>query len=188
MRIEDVNLGGGLFRLDVTPTAWGENVNNVPTRVMDDIMRDVVNRKKGNERCGCVKPCACTTSRTATPTWGRTSTTCQCRPQQVPNREPDGFDAHIDKPRREMYGGWDAERGFQNDMRKYREAERAVKACTWPCREPMKGLNEFQREMAQHPRVEVRPHTCGCHKNTANRCSEREMKQVLHELVDVLLG
>lgn len=182
MRIEDVNLGGGLFRLDVTPTAWGENVNNVPTHVMDGIMRDVVNRKKGNECCGR------TTNHVATPAWSRVTTTCQCRPQQVPNRDFDGFDAHIDKPRREMYGGWDAERGFQNDMRKYREAERAVKACTWPCREPMKGLNEFQREMAHRPRVEVRPHTCGCHKPTVNRCSEREMKQMLHELVDVLLG
>lgn len=51
--------------------------------------------------------------------------------------EPDGFDAHIDRPVRSMYGGWDAEYGFQKDLALYRKAEAAVKACTWPCREPM---------------------------------------------------
>lgn len=56
-----------------------------------------------------------------------------------PMREPDGFDAHIDRPLRENYrGDWFlAERAFKEDLAKYRKAESAVKECNWPTREPM---------------------------------------------------
>ena len=57
----------------------------------------------------------------------------------APIGEPDGFDAHIDRPRRENYrGDWYlSEQAFKEDLAKYRKAESAVKACNWPCREPM---------------------------------------------------
>ena len=131
MRIEDVNLGGGLYRLDVTPTHRGEDVTKVPVSYMDEIMRNVVRRKKEqdcrHEECRCHKHECCHH---------------EVKKSQWPLGEPDGIDAHIDRPRREMYGGWDAEEGFQKDLKKYREAERAIKACTWPCREPMKGTED----------------------------------------------
>lgn len=72
-------------------------------------------------------------SQCATPSFSKPQP-CGC---SAPNREPDGFDAHIDRPQRSMYGGWDAEYGYQKDLALYRKAEAAVKACNWPCREPM---------------------------------------------------
>lgn len=53
MRINDVNLGGGLFRLDVEKNRFE---NNPPTHVMDNIMRDVVSRMNSDKHectCGC---------------------------------------------------------------------------------------------------------------------------------------
>ena len=85
----------------------------------------------------------------------------------APNREPDGFDAHIDRPLRENYrGDWFAsQKAFDTDMRKYREAERAVKACNWSTREPMgNGIPQWPvpQPMAPHSGVlveESRPRT-----------------------------
>lgn len=149
MKITDVNVGNGVFRLDMTPTHWGENLNTIPTSVMDEIARDVASRLRGEQNrsctCGCHKP-----------TWA-VSSTPQWTPQPRPMAEPDGFDAHIDRPKRENYGGWDAEWGFQNDLRKYREAERAVKACTWPNREPMKGAPCTQPTHCCAPRPTFKP-------------------------------
>jgi hypothetical protein len=55
------------------------------------------------------------------------------------DREPDGIDAHVDRPLRQNYP---SNGSFEHDMRLYREFERAVKKCDWPTREPMKGLGE----------------------------------------------
>lgn len=98
------------------------------------------------------------------------SNTCRCAQHRVaPMREPDGFDAHIDRPRRENYGGWApaAERAFREDLAKYRKAESAVKACNWPTREPM---GNIQNAPVVH-RTVTRPTscTCGCSNNWPTR-------------------
>lgn len=182
MRIKDVNLGGGLYRLDVEPTCWGENINCIPTHAMDDIMRDVV--KKRNSGCGC-------TSTQPRDSFGRfvstRTKTWPCGCQQKPNREPDGIDAHIDRPRREMYGGWDAEWGFQNDMKKYRKAEEAIKACTWPCREPMQTTTPNYRNLSAAP---CAPKATVA-KKTTKRCTCKDttlanVKMLLDELSCVI--
>lgn len=118
-----------------------------------------------NRSCGCSAP------------WQRPVAQPRC---VAPNREPDGFDAHIDRPRREMYGGWDAEWGYQNDLKKYRAAEKAVKACTWPTREPM---GNVQWPVPQHAAPQRSLNTpCGC-TTTASRYSyptpqpQREVRQ-----------
>lgn len=100
---------------------------------------------------------------------------CGCSVPQhrvAPMREPDGFDAHIDRPRRENYGGWApaAERAFREDLAKYRNAERAVKACDWPTREPMGNVQNWPAPQRQT----VAPRhssacSCGCHNNWPTR-------------------
>ena len=140
MRIKDVDLGGGLFRLEVEPTHCCENIHNVPTHVMDDIMRDVAHRV-GNKQ----NDCCCHRQE-------RTWLNGMPRPTEHPMREADGIDIHVDRPRREMYGGWDADYGFRKDLQKYRQLEQLAKECNWPCREPMKCA----------PQVPQTPQRCEC--------------------------
>ena len=95
---------------------------------------------------------------------------CVCN-HVVPTREPDGIDAHIDRPVRENYG-WFEDARFQRDLAKYRKAESAIKACDWPCREPMGNVEggwpvpqrpTVARQQARDPWGRFAPqHTCGC--------------------------
>ena len=164
MRIKDVNLGGGLFRLEVEPTHCCENVHNVPTHVMDDIMRDVTRRVGNKQHNDC-----CNQSPRAERPW----LNGMPRPMQKPMREADGIDIHLDLPRREMYGGWDAEIGYQRDLKKYRQLEQLAKECNWPCREPMKGA----------PQVPQTPQRCGC------ECEDDfEEELTLRDLLEELFG
>lgn len=163
MRIKDVNLGGGLYRLEAEPTCYRENVHCVPTHVMDDIMRDVVSKKRNGIGCGC---------------------DCHrgvnlARPIVAPNREADGIDIHVDRPQRQNYGGWDAEWGFQKDLRNYRKLESLAKECNWPCREPMKGAPNY-RNFAQPCAPRVAPRTCGC-------VSEKQrLRNAVNALIEVI--
>lgn len=129
MRIQDVNLGGGLHRLVAEATCYGENVQCVPTHVMDDIMRDVVRKSHGvRPTCGCG---AHTQPRDAYGRFLPTRPTCGCAPQPIVTRG-EGINIKVDKSQRAMYGGFDAEYGYQKDMAAYRNLERAAKACKWP--------------------------------------------------------
>lgn len=82
----------------------------------------------------------------------------------VPNREPDGIDAHIDRPLRENYRGWfpAAQAAFEADMKKYRRAESAIKACDWECREPMGNVQWPVPQTAVATRQTVTRHPVGC--------------------------
>lgn len=136
MRIKETILGNGLTRLEVEPMCSCER--NIPTHVVDNIMRDIVNRK----RCGHVEP-RCVT------TWNRPrfaepcctnipKFTRPCVPQR-PNREPDGIDVHVDRPLRENFR---THHDWALAMAKYRTLEDVAKDCDWECREPMKGVQE----------------------------------------------
>ena len=46
MRVKETNLGRGLSRLEVEPMCSSEI--NLPTEVVDEIMRDIINRKGCN--------------------------------------------------------------------------------------------------------------------------------------------
>lgn len=167
MRIKDVNLGGGLYRLEAEPTCWGEDVRCVPTHVMDDIMRDVASKKRNGIGCDC----GCNSGRGVN----------LARPCVAPNREPDGIDIHVDRPQRQNYGGWDAEWGFQKDLRNYRKLEALAKECNWPCREPMKGAPNY-RNLSQPCVPSVTPRT-----TTTRGCACMSEKQRLRNAVNALI-
>lgn len=172
MKVNVTKLGGGLTRLEIEPSCSCEP-RVIPTFVADDIMRDVVRREKNG--CNCSS-------------WGRAVEACVTRPVTTSNRNmgrplpaprgvESGFDAHIDRPSRENYGGspWLADEAFRKDMAKYNKALNAVKACDWPCREDLNGVpsaisqhNPFpQTKFVGVPRVESRPATCGCQSDKA---------------------
>lgn len=137
MRIKETPLGRGLSRLEVEPMCSCER--NLPTHVVDEIMRDIIDRK----RCGCVE------HRCENP-WNRPRFTEPCctniprftRPcvtPQRPNREPDGIDVHVDRPLRHNFR---THHDWALAMAKYRTLEDVAKDCNWECREPMKGVTE----------------------------------------------
>lgn len=136
MRIKETPLGMGLSRLEVEPMCSCER--NLPTHVVDDIMRDIVRRKRN----GCVE------NRCETP-WNRPRFAEPCCTQaprftrpcvpQRPNREPDGIDIHVDRPLRENFY---SHHDWAVAMAKYRTLEDVARDCDWECREPMKGVNE----------------------------------------------
>ena len=127
MRVKEVNLGNGLVRLVVEPTCTCER--HIPTHVVDEVMKDIVRRKK----------CEHTTH---TNPWGHTHCTqvpTFTRPTVTPNREPDGIDVHVDRPLRQNFR---THHDWAVAMAKYRTLEDVAKDCDWECREPMKGTNE----------------------------------------------
>lgn len=136
MRIKETPLGRGLSRLEVEPMCSCER--NLPTHVVDEIMRDIIDRK----RCGCVE-------NRCESTWNRPRFAKPCHTQvprftrpcvpQRPNREPDGIDIHVDRPLRENFY---SHHDWAVAMAKYRTLEDVAKDCDWECREPMKGVNE----------------------------------------------
>ena len=157
MRIKDVNLGGGLFRLDTEPTRCGEDVRNVPTHVMDDIMRDVVRRmenKRVNDWDDDFEDDFTEEPWVEAPRFNEVNKDFT-RPLPFDGAE-DGIDIHVDKPRREMYGGWDAEYGFHKDMKAYNRLKEAAKECNWPCREPMRGTPNYVNHNVR-PQVAPQP-------------------------------
>lgn len=143
MRIKETVLGNGLSRLEVDDR-FGRTL---PTHVVDEIMRDICNRKRRNEE----------TPRTTTRTRGGCGCSCNLdrglgamptspfrhRHEDTPfrdtPREPDGIDIHVDRPRREIFCSRSA---WADAMAKYRLLEDAAKECTWPCKEPMKGTEK----------------------------------------------
>lgn len=130
MRVKEVNLGRGLSRLEVEATCSCER--NIPTHVIDNIMRDIIERKKNsctNERSMsfCEKP----------RNFVREELNPCFRPTKKPNREPDGIDVHVDRPLRENFRSYFA---WADAMAKYRSLEECAKDCDWSCKEPMRGM------------------------------------------------
>lgn len=144
MRIKETNLGMGLSRLDVEPMCSCER--NLPTHVVDEIMRDIIRRKKN--ACGCDDirnawgRCANVRNDVRNP-WVKDTVCCG-------RREPDGIDVHVDRPLRENFRThWQ----WADAMAKYRTLERVAKDCDWPCKEPMKGVAERPwRSLVNHPK------------------------------------
>lgn len=137
MKVKETNLGGGVVRLEVVPTFLGERI---PTHVADLVMRDVVEKNGHREvrverptrNCGfgvnvtnrCVGNTRLTERQRAELAWRDT------------DREPDGIDIHVDRPRQENF--W-SRKAWAEAMAKYRTLEDAARDCDWECREPMKG-------------------------------------------------
>lgn len=132
MIVEEVKLGNGLVRLEVKPTCSCER--NIPTSVIDDVMRDIIRRKK------CEREAEARTKRIEAERIERErmqafgTMPCGCG---VQNREPDGIDVHVDRPRKEQFCSISA---WADALGKYRNLERAAKDCDWPCKEPMRGI------------------------------------------------
>ena len=126
MRVNEVNLGNGLIRLNVEPTCGCER--NVPTHVVDEIMRDIIRRKNSN-------PCDC----------GCRHNTMFNRPTVATQREPDGIDIHVDRPLRENFC---SHHSWADALAKYRTLEHVAKDCNWPCKEPMKTVEKPCRPQA----------------------------------------
>lgn len=134
MRVKETVLRPGLSRLDYEPMSSRER--NIPVSVIDEIMMDIIDRKeRGEARC-------CNDwddLPTYEPTREKKTNCCCCNKEtrKTPNSEPDGIDVHCDRPLIENY---DSYCDYREDLKKYRELERAAKACDWPCKEPMRGL------------------------------------------------
>lgn len=73
--------------------------------------------------------------------WENVHPTC-CRQEEpvMMDREPDGVDIHVDRPRQENYL---SHKKWAQDMANYRCLIDQAKKCDWPCREPMKGIPNY---------------------------------------------
>lgn len=143
MRVKETNLGRGLSRLEVEPMCSSEM--NLPTEVVDEIMRDIISRKgrNGTREENVYVPKFSRPMSTMDFHCGCENRECMCGRRPEMNREPDGIDVHVDRPLRENFADivdW------INAMDKYRTLEDAAKECDWECREPMKGTCECERK------------------------------------------
>ena len=138
MKVKEVNVGGGVVRLEVVPTFWGETI---PTRVADRVMEDFIERKA---KAAAPRVCShVNRSISAAPVspWVTSHTRMTDKVRQelawrdTPN-EPHGIDVHVDRPLRHNFL---SHKGWADAMAKYRMLEDAARACDWECREPMKG-------------------------------------------------
>ena len=120
MKIKEVLLANNLVRFEIEPTCSCER--NIPTHVVDEMVRDVIRRKNDTRVCG------------TTPMFRPTVPT-------APMREPDGIDIHVDRPLRENFRSHHA---WCDAIAKYRTLEHVAKDCNWACREPMKGAHQPQ--------------------------------------------
>ena len=151
MRIKETVLGGGLSRLEVEPMCSCER--NIPTHVVDEIMRDIIKRKRnGNVEPRCCenpwnRPRFSNPCHTEVPRFSR-----PCVVPQRPNREPDGIDVHVDRPLRQNFR---THHDWALAMAKYRTLEDVAKDCDWECREPMKGVQErpWNHSCCQKPQL-----------------------------------
>lgn len=155
MKVVKVNLGNGLYRLEIVPTMCCENVDNVPTRVKDSIVNDFISRENGNWSKPCVeKPWSNTISR---PTKNIRTSAPSLEPKKRSYAdldmlkrcgEPDGIDIHVDRPLREKFA---SHSDWAMAMAKYRTLEDVAKDCDWECREPMKGTPFYKGIPSQEP-------------------------------------
>ena len=166
MKIKKVNLGNGVFRLEVEPMMACEV--NVPNHIVDRMVEDVIRREKG---CVPAHTCCSRHIEEPKPWWLN-----ECRqpinpiPHCVPNREPDGIDVHVDRPLREnffTYGEW------REALAKYRTLEQVAKDCDWKCKEPMKGT---------HPNYHF--HRCEQALQPSRLASFRDMEEALDFFID----
>lgn len=123
VKVKEVKVGNGVVRFDIEPSCAREQM---PSSVVEDIMRDVVKQK--NSRW---------TSSTATPKFTNPISTCGCG-----MREPDGIDIHVDKPLKKNFRYHSQ---WVDAMAKYRTLERVAKDCDWECREPMATIPNYRR-------------------------------------------
>jgi hypothetical protein len=176
MRVNETNLGGGVVRLEVVPTFCGEFI---PTHVVDAVMKDFMTRKSRNVERKVEQPthckCGCDVRRTNMP-WETTNLTPRQREELAwrdTDREPDGIDVHVDRPRQEMFR---TRHSWADAMAKYRTLEDAARACDWECREPMKGTIEQPKKTW----------TCGEQPKKTWYCCEKHV--CVDDLVEELLS
>lgn len=142
MKVDVVNLGSGLFRLDTTPTVCGEFF---PSHVMDKVMKDVIMKER--EKRNFDLRCTCMNDVINTPTkpWFERGLEPKRRSYAELDAlkrwgEPDGIDVHVDRPLRENFP---SQKDWALAMAKYRTLEDVAKDCDWECREPMKGTDFY---------------------------------------------
>jgi hypothetical protein len=157
MKVEKINLGNGLYRLDIVPTSCCEDVKNVPSWVKDKMVQDFIKREKN----------VCMTSTSHPNTLGNANLRCgryttplntslepkrrsYAELRRLENtREPDGIDIHVDRPLKENFP---STHDWALAMAKYRTLEDVAKDCDWECREPMKGT-EFYNGIPQKEEI-----------------------------------
>lgn len=130
MKVSEVNIGNGIIRFEVEPSCICER--NVPTHVVDNIIKDVIRQKNLRERQE--SRCFCQSTMTRIPEFREQHCT-------MPRREPDGIDIHVDRPLRENFC---SQHSWADAMAKYRTLEMVAKDCDWECREPMKTLPNYR--------------------------------------------
>ena len=145
MRVEKKKLGGGLYRLEPVATHWSERINAIPQSVMDNMMRDTIQRMRKEEEMKttfnpwrqvtpmCNNSCACGA-------FAPKKRSYEELRRLESMREPDGIDIHVDRPLRENFF---TREEWARAMAKYRTLEDVAKDCDWECREPMRGVNDF---------------------------------------------
>lgn len=72
--------------------------------------------------------------------WDETPILEESEPMVDMDREPDGVDIHVDRPRIENYY---SRHEWAHDMANYRMLIDQAKKCDWPCKEPMKGIPNY---------------------------------------------
>lgn len=181
MKVNEVNVGGGVVRLEVVPTFWGESI---PCHVADRVMKDVIERKsKRVEPTVChAHRCTSTVSAPVSP-WVSSHTRMTDKVRQElawrdTSREPDGIDVHVDRPRKENF--W-SHKQWADAMAKYRTLEDVARACDWECREPMKSVNH---EVPCRKRCDFVP-GCDCKYDWEDDFEEEKM---VSDLVDFFLS
>ena len=149
MKVDVVNLGSGLFRLDTTPTVCGEFF---PSHVMDKVMKDVIMKER--EKRNFESRCTCMNDVINTPTkpWFERGLEPKRRSYAELDAlkrwgEPDGIDVHVDRPLRENFP---SQKDWALAMAKYRTLEDVAKDCDWECREPMKGTDFYHSNLDNH--------------------------------------
>lgn len=130
MKVSEVNIGNGIIRFEVEPSCICER--NVPTHVVDNIIKDVIRQKNLRERQE--SRCFCQSTMTRIPEFREPSLA-------MPRCEPDGIDIHVDRPLRENFC---SHRGWADAMAKYRTLEMVAKDCDWECKEPMRTLPNYR--------------------------------------------
>ncbi len=157
MKVEKINLGNGLYRLEIVPTSCCENVDNVPSWVKEKMVQDFIKREKNICMTCNSRP---TTINTCPKTLGNANLCCgryttPLNTSLEPKRrsyaelrrlentqEPDGIDIHVDRPLKENFPSM---HDWALAMAKYRTLEDVAKDCDWECREPMKGAEDFYK-------------------------------------------
>lgn len=129
MIVKKVNLGNGLFRFELTPTVFHENVDFIPFQMM--LKNDLFVNETEEDECTCcnkhINKCEnhskCKNEE------------CRHTSEELFNNEPSYIDAHIVKPLRKNF---DSYHDWALAIEKYHAVEDAINNCDWLFNEQFK--------------------------------------------------